>query len=152
MSLWVIPVRLKPEQAVLNANPHEAFMKVTSFTRTNSTIGPRVLSREPDGSLIVEFRSAVRGLLGRRKVHVTVERVTLSEPYEVTFQGIKGPLDLLSDRFTFAEAPAGTIFTYESTVGFKGSLLGWLLCQTYVRVVLGRFMRQHVEGIKAQFN
>jgi hypothetical protein len=151
VSFWVISVRLPAVEAEVPAPPEDVFAWVTSFTQNTSAGGSRVLSTEENGDLVCEFVSVVFGLLGRRKVHRTIERVTLDPPREVRFRGMKGPLDLLSDRFTLQAVDGGTLFRYESTVGLKGSVFGWLLSQTYVRVVLGRFMRDHVAKIRAHF-
>jgi hypothetical protein len=151
MSLWVMPVSLPAVEAVIPAPPDAVFEWVTSFTKNTTQGGSRVLSTEENGDLICEFVSVVYGLMGRRKVHRTIERVTLEPPAEVRFQGMRGPLDLLSDRFTLTPVEGGTLFRYESTVGLKGSVLGWLLCRTYVCVVLGRFMRDHVAKIGEHF-
>jgi hypothetical protein len=151
VSFWVIPVRLPAVEAVVAAPPADVFEWVTSFTQNTTGGGSRVLRREPDGDLTCEFVSVVIGLLGRRKVHRTIERVTLTPPTEVRFRGVEGPLDLLSDRFTLQAVEGGTLFRYESTVGLPGSVFGWLLCQTYVRAVLGRFMRDHVAKIRDHF-
>jgi hypothetical protein len=151
VSLWVLPVRLPAVEAVVSAPREEVFDWVTSFMRNTSGGGSRVLRTEKNGEHVAEFVSVVYGLLGRRKVHRTIERVRLEPPREVRFQGMEGPLDLLHDRFELTEVEAGTRFRYESTVGLRGSVFGWLLCQTYVRVVLGRFMRKHVSDIQNHF-
>ena len=98
--------------------------------------------------LIVEFRTTVTGLLGGRKTHRTVERVTLSEPSEIRFEGLEGPLDLLRDRISLVEENGGTRLRYESTFGLKGSFLGWLLGMLYVKRVLSRFMQQHLRQLR----
>jgi hypothetical protein len=152
MSWWAIPVVMPPAQAFVPAAPDDVFEYLTAFAWEPNEGGPKVLRQEPDGTLLVEFQSQVTGLLGRKKTHRTVERVTLVPPHELRFRGVKGPLDLLSDRISLEPEGHGTRVTYESTVGLGGSVGGWLLCQTYVRLVLGRFMRKHVEGIAARFS
>lgn len=151
MSWWVMAVKMPAAEVNVPASPEDVYESLTSFTRESNEDGPRILQREVGGELVVEFRSQVTGLLGRRKTHRTVERVTLNPPHEVRFRGIEGPLDLLSDRISLRPEGSGTRVRYESTVGLRGFVLGWLLCQTYVRIVLGRFMRRHVEGIRARF-
>ena len=138
-------------RSLVAAPPEDVYAWVTSFTKNTTPGGSRVLSAEDNGDLICEFVSVVFGLLGRRKVHRTIERVTLEPPNEVRFRGVEGPLDLLSDRFTLQAVEGGTLFRYESTVGLWGSVFGWLLCQTYVRAVLGRFRRDHVAKIREHF-
>lgn len=147
MNWWIIPVTLKPAEIDIDRPIETVFRYVTPFRHEQSK-RPRLLKREPEGLLLVEFDSQVRGLLGGVKTYRTVERVWLNEPYEIRFQGVEGPLDLLSDRFLFTETRSGTHMRYESSVGLRGSILGWLLCQTYVRIVLGRFMRKHVAELK----
>ncbi len=151
MSLWIIPVRLPVVEALVSAPPQEVFGWITSFTKNTTGGGSRVLSTEENGDLIVEFVTVMFGLMGRRKVHKTIERVTLEPPGNVRFEGVQGPLDVLRDRFTLSATEGGTLFRYESTVGLKGSVFGWLLCHTYVRALLGRFMRQHVDKIRDHF-
>jgi hypothetical protein len=152
MTWWVIPVKMPPAEILIAALPIQVFDQITAFARSSNADGPKILRIEDNGDLVVEFRSEVTGVLGRRKIHRTVERVTLEPPVEVRFSGIEGPLDLLSDRFALFEAAGGTLFRYESTVGLRGSLLGWLVCRTYVSLVLGRFMRQHVSRVKEAFS
>ncbi len=146
-----MPVVLPSVEAIVPASPETVFEWVTAFKENTTGGGSRVLNTEENGDLIVEFVTVVFGLMGRRKVHRTVERVTLESPHEVRFQGVKGPLSVLRDRFTLQEVEGGTQFRYESTVGLPGSIFGWLLCQTYVRALLGRFMSQHVEKIREHF-
>ncbi len=149
MNFWVIPVTLKSVEIEIN-RPREAVFRFVTPFRHEQSKSPRLLSREQDGSLLVEFNSSVKGLLGREKTHRTVERVNLTEPSDVYFSGVEGPLDLLSDHFSFTQTENGTLMRYESTIGLKGSLLGWLICQTYVRAVMGRFMQNHVDVLKQQ--
>jgi hypothetical protein len=149
VDLWVMPLHLKPAEVYVDASPAEVFARLTAF-RDNKlpNAWPRVLQEEESGSLLVEFRTAVTGLLGRRKIHRTVERVTIREPDEVRFQGVEGPLDLLSDRIFVESFEGGTLVRYESTVGLWGSVFGWLLCYLYVRPVMQRFMNLHLKQMK----
>lgn len=148
MGIWIIPVRMKAADIYIDAPRPEVFSKLTSFTREDAATGPAVLAREESGSLLVEFRTTVTGLLGRKKTHRTIERVTLMEPLEISFDGIEGPLALLRDRISLAAENGGTRVRYESTVGLRGSILGWLLAVLYVKRVLGAFMIQHLRQLK----
>ncbi len=149
MSFWIIPVQMEAAEIQVDAEMYAVSRNLTSFAAATGSIGPKVLAREEGGTLLVEFRTAVRGFLGRRKTQHTVERVTLREPDEVLFEGVEGPLDLLRDRISLVAEGTGTRVRYESTVGLKGSLFGWLICKLYVRRVLGRFMQQHLTQMKA---
>ncbi len=143
-----MPVRMEAAEIQVDAEKSGVFRNLTSFATGSGSIGPKVLVREEGGTLLVEFRTTVTGFLGRRKTHRTLERVTLREPDEVLFQGVEGPLALLSDRISLVTEGAGTRVRYESTVGLKGSIFGWLICKLYVRRVLGKFMRQHLNQMK----
>ena len=149
MSLWVMPLRLKPAEVYVHASQAEVFARLTAFRENKlPNAWPRVLEQEASGALLVEFRTAVTGLLGRRKLHRTAERVTIDEPAEVRFEGVEGPLDLLRDRLSAEPFEGGTLVRYESTVGLRGSIFGWLLCLLYVRPVMQRFMAQHLAELK----
>ncbi len=139
---------MPPARIHIQAARRLAFEVVTAFGATKDEHAPNVLRWESDGRLLVEFHTAVPTLFGGSRRYRTVERVTLVPPERVEFEGVEGPLPLLRDRFTLDEVGGCTDFTYESTFGLKGWLAGWLLGQVYVRPLLGRFMRQHVEELK----
>ena len=148
MSVWIIPVQMEAAEIQVEAEKSEVFRKLTSFATNRGSIGPKVLVREETGTLLVEFRTAVTGLLGRRKTHRTVERVTLNEPDQILFKGVEGPLDLLIDRISLIAAAGRTRVRYESTIGLKGSVFGWLICRLYVRRVLSKFMQKHLSQLR----
>lgn len=152
MKLWIIPIKMKAAEVHINADRLRVYKRLTSFAVDGSIAGPTVLAREESGALIVEFRTTVTGLLGGKKTHRTVERVTLSAPAEIRFEGLEGPLDLLRDRISLAEENGGTRVRYESTFGLRGSILGWLLGTLYVKRVLGRFMQQHLRQLKDSYD
>lgn len=95
------------------------------------------------------FQTPTEGLLGRQKVYRTVERVTLVEPERVEFEGMEGPLTLLHDRFLLKVDGNCTLLRYESQVGLRGRLLGWLIARFYALPRLQRLMRAHLEVMKA---
>ena len=133
----------------IDASPGEVFARLTAFRdNTLPNSWPRVLERGVSGSILVEFRTAVTGFLGRRKMYRTVERLTIRESEELRFQGVEGPLDLLSDRISLESIEGDTLLRYESTVGLRSSVFGCVLCFLYVRPTLGRFMRQHLVQLK----
>ena len=148
MSLWIVPIRMEPAEVQIDAPQPLVYARLTSFTAEGATEGSTVLGREASGVFVVEFRTTVRGLLGGEKTHRTVERVTLSEPEELRFLGLEGPLALLQDRISLVEESSGTRLRYESTFGLKGSVLGWLLGVAHVKRVLARFMRAHLSQLK----
>ncbi|HEU0073768.1 MAG TPA: SRPBCC family protein [Dehalococcoidia bacterium] len=150
LNIWIIPLQLKTAEVYLHAGRDEVFARLTGFRENRlPNAWPRVLEADESGSsLLVEFRTPVTGLLGRRKLHRTVERVTIDEAAEVRFEGVEGPLDLLHDRFSTEPFEGGTLVRYESTIGLRGSVFGWLLCLLYVRPVMQRFMVQHLTQLK----
>lgn len=148
MSFWVIPVRLKPAEAHVHADRRLAFQVLTAFGASQNGEGSSKVLEDDGDHKLVEFRSTVPTFLGREKVYTTVERVTLKEPEEIRFEAVKGPLSLLRDRIALFKSSDCTWFRYESTVGVKGWLAGWLIAQLYVRPRLGRFMREHTLKMK----
>ncbi len=146
----LIPVRLPPQEVHIHADQRLAFQVITAFGVSQGLDGShsKVLRREDDGRILVEFHTQGPGLFGRPKLYRTVERVTLHEPGRVEFDGVEGPLTLLEDRF-FLEADGNcTCLRYESRFGLRGWLVGWLVSVLYVRPLMRRMMRQHLEEMK----
>lgn len=142
MSAWIIPIRLSPVTVHVHADRRLAFQVLTAFGVSQEGGSSKVLADEGDSKL-VEFHSSIGG-----KAYRTVERVTLREPEEIRFEGVEGPLALLRDRFVLEDAGGCTRFRYESTIGLRGWLVGWLVGQLRVRPVLARFMRAHSRELK----
>ena len=144
-----IPIRLPPVEVHIHADRRLAFQVITAFGAPAEKDGPstKVLSREGD-RLLVEFKTSVKGLLGGHKVYRTVEWVTLHEPDRIDFEGVKGPLPLLHDRFTLEQEEGCTRFRYESEFGIGGWVFGWLIGMLYVKPKMKRFIREHVEEMK----
>ena len=130
--MFTIPIQMPPVDIHIHADRRLAFQVITAFGASpqESDASTRVIERE-DGRLLVEFRTPIRGLLGRRKVYRTVDWVTLNEPESVEFEGVEGPLPYLHDCFTLEDewgAPAsGTRASSEPGVG---GLDGWWACFT----------------------
>lgn len=149
MSFRVIPVRLPAVEVHIHADRRLAFQVAAAFSAGGTDPhAPKVLEEGADGRLKVEFHSLTPTITGGHKRHRTVEWVTLHEPAAVEFQGLEGPLDLLSDRFTFEDVNGCTRFRYESTIGVTGWWAGWLVSTLYVRPLLRRFMREHTAELK----
>lgn len=149
MSIMVIPIRMPSVRAHIRADPRLTFEVATAFgARQQDGSGSRVLERAEDGRLLVEFWSDVPVRGGRRRYR-TVEWVTLRPPARVEFRGIEGPLHVLQDRFVLDDGDGCTTFRYESCFALRWSVVGWLIGMVYVRPRLRRFMREHVEALKA---
>ena len=150
MSFWFIPIRMPQVEIEVHADRRLAFQVCTAWGAAGPDGKPvsKVLKEEDDGRLLIEFRTPVKGLLGRTKVNRTVELVTLQEPERIDFQGVEGPLPRLQDRFTLEEWESCTRFKYDSTFALHGSVLGWIVGMLYVRPILKRFMRAHLEELK----
>ena len=147
--MFAIHIQMPPVDIHIHADRRLAFQVITAFGASTQVSGAssRVIERE-DNRLLVEFRTPIRGLFGRRKVYRTVEWVTLNEPESVEFEGVEGPLPYLHDCFTLEDEMGCTRFRYESEFGAWGWWAGWLLGMLYVRPRLRRFMREHVEQMK----
>ncbi|MDA1349100.1 MAG: hypothetical protein O3A47_09595 [Chloroflexi bacterium] len=148
MSWWVITVRLPPVEAHIHADRRLAFEFLTAFGANQGDEGASRVIEDRGDRKLVEFHSSTPTLTGKRKTYRTVEWVTLEAPTEILFEGVEGPLSLLRDRFTLEDLQGCTRFLYESTVGVPGWVLGWLVAQTYVRTLLGKFMREHTASMK----
>ena len=148
-SLRPIPITVEPQEVHVHADRRLSFQVLTAFgaSAQESGASTKVLAEEK-GRRLVEFHTPVRGLLGRRKVHRTVEWVALHEPERIDFEGVEGPLPLLRDRFTLEAQGNCTLFRYESTFGVRGWVLGWVLGVLYVRPMMKRFMSRHLEEFK----
>jgi hypothetical protein len=148
----ILGIRLKPVEIHIHADRRLAFQVLAAFgTRQDDGSSSTVLKAEGDRRL-VEFHSVIptfrRGQKRGQRTYRTVEWVTLLEPDEIRYEGVEGPLALLQDRFVLRNLDGCTLFRYESTIGIKGGIAGWLKGQLLVRPVLGRFMRNRSRRLK----
>ena len=144
----IVRIRLKPVELHIHADRRLAFQVLTAFgARQDDGSSSTVLKDENDRKL-VEFHSVIPTFGSGQKLYRTVEWVTLREPEEIRFEGVEGPLDLLQDRFVLRDLDGCTLFRYESTIGVKGGIAGWLKGQLLVRPTLSRFMRAHSLKLK----
>lgn len=143
----MIPIHMPPARAHIRADRRLAFEVITAFGIGRDEHAPHILESDATGRLLVEFHSATPTITGGTRRYRTVERVTLTPPERVDFEGVTGPLPLLRDRFMLEDAEGCTEFTYDSTFAVNGWLAGWLVGQLYVRPLLGEFMRRHVEEL-----
>jgi hypothetical protein len=148
----IVPIRLRPVELHIHADRRLAFQVLTAFgARQDDGSSSTVLKAEGDRRL-VEFHSVIPtfGLAQTRgqKIYRTVEWVTLLEPEEIRFEGVEGPLDLMQDRLVLRALDGCTLFRYESTIGIKGGIVGWLKGQLLVRPALSRFLRDHSRRLK----
>ena len=143
----LIPIRLSPIEVQINAPRNLVFRTLTDFGSTNarSEASSRVLSRE-GSRLLVEFKTRIPVLFGRRKVYRTVEWVTLHEPERVDFEEMEGPLAMRRERLILVEEES-THFRYEAELGVRGWVLGWFLGGLFIRPKLKRAVREHLEEI-----
>lgn len=147
--MMVLPIHMPPVIVHIHADRRLAFQVLTAFGNGVPLQGAstRVLERD-GGSLLVEFHTGGRNLFGRPKTYRTVERVTLSEPSHIEFEGIEVPVSMLRDRFELTSEDGCTRFTYRSTFGVKGWIFGWLLGLLLVRPIMRRLMVEHTAGLK----
>ena len=149
LRLWPISISLEAQSIHIHADRNLAFQVLTAFGAAgpHGDASSRVLERS-DGRLLVEFKTPVSGLFGRRKVYRTVEWVTLDEPKRVDFEGTQGPLPVLRDRITLEAQENCTLIHYTSTFGVRGWVPGWIVGQLYVKPMMKRFIRDHLQELK----
>jgi hypothetical protein len=146
---WIIPVQLKPVECHIHADRRLAFQVLTAFGAKQEDGGAsRVLADEGHRKL-VEFLTPIPSAQHGSTTYRTVEWVTPREPEEIRFDGIEGPLALLRDRFVLLDEDGCTRLRYESTIGLRGSVVGWLVVRRRVRPTLEHFMRHHAQRLKA---
>ncbi len=145
MSWWIIPLKLEPLEGHFHADTRLAFQVLTAFgTKESDSPSSRLLKDEGDRKLVEFVTSTGKG----DKTVTTQEWVTLDEPGEIRFSGVKGPLQLLEDRFTLEDDNGCTNFRYESTIGVRGSWWGWLIARFYAKLIVERLMRTHLPEMK----
>jgi hypothetical protein len=144
----IIPIRLTPVELHIHADRRLAFQVLTAFGARQEDGGWSIVLNDEGDRKLVEFHSVIPTPGRSEAIYRTVEQVTLREPDEIRFEGVEGPLDLLSDRFLLEDVAGCTLFRYESTFGLRGGLAGWLRGQLVVRRVLHRFMRRHSLKLK----
>lgn len=145
----IIPIRLPIQEVHIHADPRLAFQVITAFGASSHESGSSSKVLSSAGSrLLVEFRTPTRDIFGRRKVYRTVEWVVPHEPHSVEFETVEGPLSMMRDRLVLVPEGGCTRLRYESVIGIKGWVAGWLLGMVYVRPLLMRLMREHLATMK----
>ena len=148
----IVPIRLRPVELHIHADRRLAFQVLTAFGTRQEDGGSSLVLKAEGNRRLVEFHAVIptfwRAQKRGQKRYRTVEWVTLLEPEEVLFEGVEGPLDLLRDRFVLRDVDGCTRFRYESTIGMRGGVAGWLKGQILVRPTLSRFMRDHSRRLK----
>ncbi len=145
----IIPIRLATVELHMHADRRLAFEVLTAFGARQEDGGSSAVLKDEGHRKLVEFRSVIPTPGDPQRIYRTVEWVTLHEPDEIRFEGVEGPLALLQDRFLLRDVDGCTLFRYESTIGLRGGLVGWLRGQILVRPILRRFMRAHSRKLKA---
>ena len=149
MGLWFIPIRVPTEQINVHADRRLVFQVLTGWSGIglNGKPAPKVLEKDAD-RLLVEFHTPVNMPFGIKTVARTVEWVTLKEPEQIDFEGVKGPIPLLLCRWTLDEWGDCSSFKYDSTFGLHGSFLGWIFGMLFVRPLVKRMMREHLAELR----
>ena len=98
--------------------------------------------------MLVEFPNQVKGFFGHQCAVTIVEWVTLYEPEAIEFEGVKGPLPVLRDRFELDEHGGCTVLRYRSTIGAHGWIFEWPVARWYAKPIVAKHMREHLAEIK----
>lgn len=145
----MIPIKVPPLRVHLHADRRLVYQVVTAFGGPSFEEGASSKVLDHDGDrVLVQFDTPAKDFLGRRKIYRTVEWVSSREPDLIEFDGVDGPLPLLHDRFTLAEAGNCTNLIYESEFGVRGGIFGWLFGKVVVIRLMQRMMRDHVAELK----
>ena len=144
-----IPLRLKPREVEIQADQRLVFQYLTAFGRgeAGDDRTSRVL-RDDGARKLVEFRTEIRDLIGRRRTVRTTEWVTLTAPESINFEAVSGPLAILRDRLELEEHDGCTVLRYHSTIGVRGWIFGWLVAALVIRPIAERHTRLHLRDIK----
>lgn len=145
--MWIIPIQLTPVECHIHADRRLAFQVLTAFGARQEEGSSRVLA-DQGARKLVEFETPIGSSRHGTTLCRTVEWVTLREPEEIRFDGVEGPLALLQDRFVLSDEHGCTRFRYESTIGLRGSIIGWVYGRRHVRPTLERFMQRHSRRLK----
>lgn len=145
----IIPIRLATVELHMHVDRRLAFEVLTAFGARQDDGGSSTVLKDEGHRKLVEFRSVIPTPGNPQKIYRTVEWVTLHEPDEIRFEGVEGPLALLRDQFLLQDVDGCTLFRYESTIGLRGGLVGWVRGQLLVCPILRRFMREHSRKLKA---
>ena len=140
---------LPPIRLQIDADRDLVFRYITDFGAPSSDGGAtsRVLSNE-GGTLLVEFLTPIAVLPRLRKTFRTVERVHLQETAQVDFEEVEGPFAVRRERITLRGEAGRTFLEYEAQLRLKGGILGWLLGVLFIRPLLRKVARGHLQEIK----
>ncbi|MDA1188510.1 MAG: SRPBCC family protein [Chloroflexi bacterium] len=145
----IIPIWMLPTEVHIHADQRLAFEVLTAFSSEQPGGGTaKVLEKESETELLVEFHTTGKNLLGRPKTYRTVERVTLIKPEQIDFEGVEGPLKHLRDRITVTRAGDCCRLIYNSEFGIGKWIAGWLLGLLFVKPQMRRLMRDHLQEMK----
>ena len=144
-----IPLHLKSRQVEIKADRRLVFEYLTAFGGggAGDTGTSRVL-RDEGARKLVEFRTEIRDLVGRRRTVRTTEWVTLNAPASIDFEAVSGPLAILRDRLELGEDGGCTVLRYHSTIGVRGWIFGWIVAALVIRPIADRHTRLHLLEIK----
>ncbi len=144
-----IPLRLKPREVEIQADQRLVFQYLTAFGRGEAgDDGTSRVLRDDGARKLVEFRTEIRDLIGRRRTVRTTEWVTLTAPESIDFEAVSGPLAILRDRLELEEHDGCTVLRYHSTIGVRGWIFGWLVAALVIRPIAERHARLHLRDIK----
>ena len=144
-----IPLRLRSHEVLIQADRRLVFQYLSAFGRGDAgdDATSRVLEDQGERKL-VEFRTEIRDLIGRKRTIRTTEWVTLSPPASIDFEAVSGPLAIMRDRLELEEHGGCTVLRYHSTIGVRGWIFGWIVAALVVRPIAERHARLHLLDIK----
>ncbi len=147
--LWFIPITVPPVEVEIHSDRRLACQVLTVWgtTKVGDKPAARVVEEEDQGHLI-EFHTPIMSMLGLNYVARTLERVVVTEPEHIAFEGVEGIVPRMICQFYLDEWGDCTRFRYETEFAIHGSVFGWIFGVTFVRWAMHRMMGKHTLEIK----
>jgi len=147
--LWFIPITVRPVEVTIHSDRRLACEVLTAWgtTKVGDKPAARVM-REQDKGQLIEFHTPIMSMLGVNYVARTLERVVVTEPKHISFEGVEGIVPRMICQFHIDEWGDCTRFRYETEFAIHGSVFGWIFGVTFVRLAMHSMMKKHSLEIK----
>ena len=97
---------------------------------------------------MIEFHTPIMSMLGFNYVARTLERVVVTEPEHIAFEGVEGIVPRIICQFQLDEWGDCTRFRYQTEFAIHSSIFGWIFGVTFVRWAMHTMMEKHTLELK----